>query len=161
VPNQPPIAVTRIGCEALACTYDASGSFDPDGSSLTYRWAFGDGSVDVVASDVHAYAAPGTYSVRLDVFDDLGASGTATSSVSPVVLRATAAKVRGVSRVVLTWTGEVGAAFVVLRDGAQIATVAGLAYADELGKARSGTYRYGVCQEGLQVCSATLSVSIP
>jgi PKD domain-containing protein len=166
-PNQAPIAIQRVQCEALSCSYDGRSSFDPDGLVVGYRWSFGDGLVDDASSGVHVYAGPGTYWLGLNALDDRGASGGTGMSVSPIVLTAGAEKLRGVSRVQLTWTGASNAQFGVLRNGVTIATTTGTGYTDELGKGRGGTYRYRVCQQGATlwpgeaVCSATISVAVP
>jgi chitodextrinase len=60
-------------------------SFDPDGDEIaSRRWEFGDGVVtdgnDPAPS--HAYAAAGTYTVRLTVTDSAGLSGTTTVSAT-------------------------------------------------------------------------------
>jgi PKD repeat protein len=79
--NQPPTARIASSCNGLACTFDGSGSTDADGSIASYAWTFGDGSTSTEASPHHAYAAPGTYSVRLTVTDSVGTSASTTSSV--------------------------------------------------------------------------------
>jgi chitodextrinase len=52
--------------------FNASASYDPEGSITSYVWDFGDGNV-TVASDPfvsHVYDAAGTYTVRLKVLDN-------------------------------------------------------------------------------------------
>ena len=46
---------------------DASGSTDSDGSLVTFRWDFGDGTKGDGEMVRHVYAAPGTYTVGLNV----------------------------------------------------------------------------------------------
>ncbi|MDX1909243.1 MAG: PKD domain-containing protein [Bacteroidia bacterium] len=41
-----------------------------------WQWDFGDGTTDTVANPVHTYALPGTYTVRLIVWNALGCSDT-------------------------------------------------------------------------------------
>ncbi len=88
--NQPPTAVAGgpySGVVREGITFDGTGSSDPDGSLVAYRWDFGDGSPVVdfgTASAIvqHSYVAAGTYTVSLTVVDDAGASDTVTTTVS-------------------------------------------------------------------------------
>ena len=80
VVNRPPEARIAIrDCEDgnYACTYDASGSTDPDGNIASYGWDMGDGTTLAGATVEHGYAAPGRYTVALTVTDSAGARGTA------------------------------------------------------------------------------------
>jgi PKD repeat protein len=54
----------------LTIEFDASGSFDPDGNIAIYLWDFGDGENGTGISPIHTYAAPGTYTVTLEVTDN-------------------------------------------------------------------------------------------
>jgi parallel beta-helix repeat protein len=53
-------------------TFDASSSYDPDGTIIGYSWAFGDGMIanDTGPITTHAYDDAGNYSVTLYVYDD-------------------------------------------------------------------------------------------
>lgn len=55
-------------------SFDASGSYDPDGQIQSYVWSFGDGFWEETKepSVSHKYAAPGEYWVQLVVEDDYG-----------------------------------------------------------------------------------------
>ncbi|HKZ62878.1 MAG TPA: PKD domain-containing protein [Thermoplasmata archaeon] len=67
---------------------DARGSVDGDGTIVQYNFTFGDGSGsgNVTTSLVpHAWAAAGTYAVNVTVWDDEGASDTATVLVTVFV----------------------------------------------------------------------------
>lgn len=77
VPNTAPtMSIASPTCVTLTCTFDSSGSDDPDGTIADRAWDFGDGSTvahqDVVAT--HSFPAPGTYTVTLVGTDDDGAS---------------------------------------------------------------------------------------
>jgi PKD domain/Inosine-uridine preferring nucleoside hydrolase len=54
--------------------FDASASFDPNGSFLKYDWDFGDGSSGSGAEIKHAYSRAGEYIVSLIVTDSEGKS---------------------------------------------------------------------------------------
>jgi PKD repeat protein len=80
--NLPPTGVVTASCTDLSCTFDATGSTDPDGSIVAYSWAFGDGATGTGPSVPHGYAAAGTYIATLTVTDNHGATGTATGTVT-------------------------------------------------------------------------------
>ncbi len=97
--NQPPVArlvVTPAAPRARQqVTFDASGSYDPDGKIVEYRWDFnGDGVVDLVSTEPvvnFAYIAGGSYPVRLTVVDNTGMETSITTPlyVSPITVTAT------------------------------------------------------------------------
>jgi PKD repeat protein len=61
---------------------NSSGSYDPDGSIIFYRWNFGDGSSEILATaPLHSYTDPGTYTVTLTVVDNEGRSSMANTTV--------------------------------------------------------------------------------
>ena len=79
--NQVPQASFTFSCQNLTCDFDASGSTDPDGTIVSFDWAFDDGasgSGDLVS---HTFGADGSYEVRLNVSDELEASSSATHIV--------------------------------------------------------------------------------
>ncbi len=92
--NQPPVAQFAYTPSAPRpgdwVRFDASGSYDPDGSIASYQWDFqNDGVYDATGQIVfHQFTTPGTYTVRLLVTDNLGATGqtTRTVTVTPVVV---------------------------------------------------------------------------
>ncbi len=57
-------------------------SRDPDGEVVRWRWEFGDGSRSTQQSPTHRYTHPGTYTVRLTVTDDEGATGSTTREIT-------------------------------------------------------------------------------
>jgi len=74
----PPIAVIAVtpsttGFIGSVFTFDGSGSSDTDGSVVSWRWDFGDGDTALGVNVVHSYAAKQTFTVTLNVTDDLGA----------------------------------------------------------------------------------------
>jgi outer membrane protein OmpA-like peptidoglycan-associated protein len=89
--NQPPQAVLTPISEGEVeqlLNFDASGSSDPDGDPLTYRWDFGDGTTAefTFPRATHRYQAPGNYLVSVTVNDGKGGSDTA-SATAPIVRR--------------------------------------------------------------------------
>ncbi|KAF0243918.1 MAG: PKD domain-containing [Planctomycetota bacterium] len=59
-----PVGTARAG---KSVSFDASGSRDPGGNPLSYRWDLGDGSTSEVAKPSHTYKSPGFYRVGLTV----------------------------------------------------------------------------------------------
>jgi probable HAF family extracellular repeat protein len=83
--NRPPIASVGgpyAGPEGAIITFDASGTRDPDGDTLTYMWAFGDGDSKTGVSVWHSYRNNGSYEAMLIVADQDGARDTANTDVS-------------------------------------------------------------------------------
>lgn len=56
-------------------------SHDLEGIIVDYLWDFGDGSVSRNLYPSHAYASPGTYTVRLTVTDDAGLTATMVRTI--------------------------------------------------------------------------------
>ena len=75
-------ATPSSGAAPLPVAFDASASNDPDGTTLTYAWKFGDGTTGTGKTPAHTYQQPGRYTVELTVTDVSGATGTTTRSVS-------------------------------------------------------------------------------
>ncbi len=48
------------------------------GPGLIYYWEFGDGNISINANPIHAYAADGTYSVKLVIIDQYGCTDSVT-----------------------------------------------------------------------------------
>jgi serine protease len=84
--NKPPTAQMTITPASAYVNedivFDASGSTDPDGDSLSYSWIFDDGSTAGGVKVVHAYSRAGNYDVTLTVTDSHGAMDTDTGTVS-------------------------------------------------------------------------------
>ncbi|SLM28582.1 exported hypothetical protein [Desulfamplus magnetovallimortis] len=84
-PNQPPScsitpSVTE-GNAPLTVRFTAQGE-DPEGGTLIWYWAFGDGASGHGSSVTHEYDAAGTYSVWLSATDEAGESGYATVDIN-------------------------------------------------------------------------------
>ncbi len=85
--NQVPVAQFTSNCAGLTCTFDASASYDPDGTIQGYFWLYGDGSYAIVMGNTpttaHHYDTAGTYTAVLFAYDNLFAPGLAVQVVSP------------------------------------------------------------------------------
>lgn len=56
-------------------------SYDIDGELVSYLWEFGDGHDSTIRQPVHTYETPGTYTIRLTVWDDHGGTDTAHTHI--------------------------------------------------------------------------------
>jgi PKD repeat protein len=83
--NQPPTAAFSANCAALACSFNAGASHDPDGTIATYSWTFGDGtsSQSTTPTATHTYTAAGNDVVTLTVTDNGGATAQTSQTVTP------------------------------------------------------------------------------
>ncbi len=97
--NAAPTAAFTSSCSGLTCSFDGTGSSDPEGPIVSYQWNFGDTTAGSGVQPSHAYEQAGTYTVTLTVTDGNGA----TDSVShPVTVSSTTSPIafRGMSRFV-------------------------------------------------------------
>ncbi len=95
VNNEPPLAMFAVtpapNLGEFAFNFDASGSFDSDGSISNpagYFWDFGDGTQDLGVSGPtlnYDYGVAGRFHATLRVQDNLGATGSARDSLGNVV----------------------------------------------------------------------------
>jgi PKD repeat protein len=85
-PNQAPTAAVAVtpatGNALLEASVSGSGSGDPDGTIVSYRFEFGDGAVVTQADPVaaHVYAA-GTWTTTVTVTDNGGLTASASATV--------------------------------------------------------------------------------
>ncbi len=75
LPNLPPVA--DAGLDQMVCLntdvqFDASGSYDPDGTIISYSWDFGDGSIINGLMPSYRYTTAGNFTVILTVIDNDG-----------------------------------------------------------------------------------------
>ena len=88
MPNQRPTAAftTDIteGSAPLEVRFDGGSSSDPDGTIVSWSWAFGDGTTGEGRTTTHTYPDAGSYTPQLTVTDDRGA--TATLSGTPITV---------------------------------------------------------------------------
>ena len=84
--DRPPIAsFTSIPSSAptgTAITFDGRASYDPDGTVVSYSWAFGDGATGTGSVVTHSYSPSKTYTVTLTVTDNGGVTGFTTAQVT-------------------------------------------------------------------------------
>ena len=84
--NQPPVASFTAnppsGEAPLTVGFDAAASTDPDGTSLSYYWDYGDTTSGSGLTASHTYTIANTYTVMLTVTDIDGSTDTATSTVT-------------------------------------------------------------------------------
>lgn len=127
-PNQPPTASFTQQVTDRRISVDASGSADPDGSISSYAWDFGDGTPpESGVRTAHTYAAAGSYTVRLTVTDDDGA--TATTSRQVAVAASPASVQDTFARSVTNGLGaaEIGGGYTLFGPAANYAVTAGTA----------------------------------
>jgi PKD repeat protein len=85
--NRPPLARFSAdplsGPSPLVVHFDAGASSDPDGTIVSYQWTFGDGATATGKTPSHLFttATTTTFSVRLTVTDERGATGTWSQSI--------------------------------------------------------------------------------
>jgi len=86
--NQPPVAIFTESAEIVytheLIYFNASDSYDPDGTITSHFWSFGDGTNATGIIVTNSYADNGTYIVTLTVTDDDGA--TASTNATKTVL---------------------------------------------------------------------------
>ncbi len=75
-------ASTVSGQAPLSVSFDASGSTDADGDTLTYNWNFGDGTSATGVTASNTFSTKGTYEVNLTVSDGNGGEGTAVITIT-------------------------------------------------------------------------------
>lgn len=64
-------------------TFDASDSYDPDGTIVSYEWDFGDGTTGTGMVTTHSYAEEGDYTIVLQVTDNDGLSDDSSAYIHP------------------------------------------------------------------------------
>lgn len=83
-PNVAPLAVFSWAISDLTVSFDAGPSYDSDGTIEACQWSFGDGSSGTGETTTHTYDTnvARSYSARLTVTDDDGATGTVSNLIS-------------------------------------------------------------------------------
>jgi PKD repeat protein len=82
--NQPPAARAAAsgirGSAPFKVNFSAN-SIDEDGAVESHYWDFGDGTISLQENPVHTFLSAGTYSVKLTVRDNEGASATSYRTI--------------------------------------------------------------------------------
>jgi len=110
VVNKAPVASTAgttptSGTAPLAVSFVGSNSSDPDGIITGYLWDFGDGTSSTLGNVSHTYAAAGTYTARLTVTDNSGATAS-TTVVITVAAAPVATKSASIGGMTLSWVSS-------------------------------------------------------
>lgn len=83
--DHPPAATfsssTSSTLSGTSIGFNATASYDTDGTISSWSWNFGDGSSGLGSTTTHAYSTAGNYTVTLTVTDNSGTTGTATASI--------------------------------------------------------------------------------
>jgi subtilisin len=165
-PNNPPTASFTQTCSGMGCSFDGTGSSDPDpgGSIASWTWDFGDGTSGSGPTASHTYSSVGTYTVTLTVTDNGGATGTTSqpaSAVSPITLTANWFMTGKTPRVSLSWSPSTTGQVEIIRNGVVIATTSNASsYTDNSFPRRAtGTYTYQVRQVSTNTTSSSATVS--
>jgi hypothetical protein len=78
---QRPFASFSYTPNNLTLTFNAMGSYDPDGDIINYQWNFGDGNTAVGPVVSYKYPRAGTYSPSLVVTDSQGLQAQTTQTI--------------------------------------------------------------------------------
>ena len=164
-PNQPPTADFTYTTSGLTANFTSTSS-DSDGIIVSWNWNFGAKPGSTAQNPSRTFPASGTYSVRLTVTDDDGATASVTKSVtvssgggSGITLGVTAYRVTSAKYADLVWSGATSVNVDVYRNGSRTTTTAndGAHTDGPVGKLTSATYK--VCQAGTSICSNSVTVS--
>jgi len=83
--KQLPVAEANGPYEGLVnetISFNATGSYDPDGVIVSYIWDFGDHNTSQLKNPVHVYAKSGNYTVILTVIDNNGLTNMDMATVT-------------------------------------------------------------------------------
>ena len=78
----PPVASFYYRASTTFVDFNASGSYDPDGSIISYSWDFGDATTGSGVTVSHIYPYEGNFLVTLTVTDNSGKTGQSAQYVN-------------------------------------------------------------------------------
>lgn len=167
-PNNSPTASFTFSCTDLSCSFTNS-STDPENTTMTASWNFGDGGTSTAWSPSHTYASAATRTVMLTVTDAGGAGNSLSQSVTVtsgsggggLTLSATGTKVKGNKVGNLTWTPtDLSQTVSIRRNGSEVNTHPhDGSYTDNTGQKGGGSITYQICVVQTGVCSNTVTVA--
>lgn len=105
-------ASPRSGTTPLTVTFDASGSYDPDGSIVRYSWNFADGTTGTGAVVAHTYQKAGVYRALVTATDTTGL--TATSALLEISVQSPVTRFPG-TNITKSVTGKTSEESLVIR----------------------------------------------
>jgi PKD repeat protein len=153
--NVAPHAQFTSTVDKLAVTVNGTTSTDSDGTVKSYLWDFGDGGSATGATPAaHTYAAAGTYTTKLTVTDDAGATNDATGQVTvtaptgpPVVASDT------FNRTVSNGLGtaEIGGAWTALYGSTRQSVTNGVGTFSLAAGSQAGSYLNSVSETGMDL----------
>ena len=155
-PNQAPTASFTASCAGRACSFDASGSTDADGSVTGYSWNFGDGTTATGATATRTYPTDGVRSVTLTVTDDRGATAQAVQSVDATAPPAGT----GIGLRAAVGTSARGVTTVSVTVPATVAAGDGLVLVLSTSSDATGTAPAGFVLEGSQTSAANITTQV-
>ena len=86
IPNQKPFAIffanPLSGSLPLEVSFDASASYDPDGTIIEYIWDFKDGATGYGQKVNHTFNSTGNYNVILTVMDNSGETSSTSETIT-------------------------------------------------------------------------------
>jgi parallel beta-helix repeat protein len=85
IENNEPVAINNGPYNSYlnhTITFDASESYDNDGTIIKYKWDFGDGNTKEGKTVTHTYTEENQYIVTLTITDNLGAQDTKTTTAT-------------------------------------------------------------------------------
>ncbi len=85
IPQPPKAFITLLSmgvtCDDSSVTLTAAGSYDPDGTIVSYEWDLSDGNTPTTIEVTHTFETPGPHTVTLTVTDNSAMTHTSTLQV--------------------------------------------------------------------------------